>query len=300
MTTPQIPETARTTAPTEKQFRCVSWNLFGGPAEDEAADKRLGDQLALLAGLGPDLVCLQECVDWNSDLGRRLTFALEVLHLRVVEMARSRVGDGHNFTTMLYNSDRFTLVSVEKRGPQVMHHALIRATLRPVGAADGSRDILALGTHLSPCHGDARLAEVRMWATDHGGAFPGQPSRAVLLGDLNTPDRRVPWWSRQWRNVPRNLHARYRTVRRGGAFGGSDRRAVRVLLESGWTDPERALGIRRRPSVGYYYPNEPMPWSLDYVLTAGDLRPTSYITHDTPQARALSDHLPVVCDITAP
>jgi hypothetical protein len=103
------------------------------------------------------------------------------------------------------------------------------------------------GTHLNPLDPTARLGEVRGWLTDNGRPFPGMPPRAVCLGDLNTPDREPA--SRD--SVPRNLHSRYRLVTDFGAFGDADRRAVRVLLRSGWRDPHDILRIPRPPTVGH-------------------------------------------------
>ncbi|MFD0501535.1 endonuclease/exonuclease/phosphatase family protein [Streptomyces rhizosphaericus] len=173
----------------------------------------------------------------------------------------------------------------------VFHHGLIRAVLRPVEEEDGRHDFFVLATHLSYTDGETRLREAR-WMTDYGDEFPGVPPRGVLLGDLNIPDGEPPDWSL----IPRNLHSRYRIVREDGSFGGVDRRALQALLNSGWQDPQTITGVRRAPTVGYFYPNEPVLWSLDYVLTTR-MDVTLYRTHDTPQARAASDHLPAVADI---
>jgi endonuclease/exonuclease/phosphatase family metal-dependent hydrolase len=147
-------------------------------------------------------------------------------------------------------------------------------------------------THLNPMNGEARLNEVRGWLTDDGGAFPGRPARSVALGDFNTPDREPEKWSA----VPKNLHSRYRLVRDDGSFGGTDQRAVRVLLNSGWTDPHDVLGIPRPPTVGHYYINERVPWALDYGLLSG-LEPAAVWTYPFNEGFALSDHLPHFVDV---
>lgn len=211
-------------------------------------------------------------------------------------MAPSRVGDGANHTALLYNSRAFRLVDTPTlRGEGAFHHALIRAVFRPVGREDARADFLVLATHLNPFDGDARLGEAR-YITDYGGAFPGMPPRAVWIGDLNTPDREPPGG---WDAVPTNLHSRYRLVLPDGTFGGADQRALRVPLQSGWQDPHDLLGITRPPTVGHYYPNERVPWALDYALVAG-LDVAQVFTHPWDIGFRLSDHLPHGVDVVIP
>ncbi|MFF7803087.1 endonuclease/exonuclease/phosphatase family protein [Streptomyces olivaceus] len=265
----------------------MSWNLYGGGL-DGADESRRALQTEILAELAPDILCLPECTRWDEEDERRLWETADVLGLAPVSMVRSHVGDGRNFTALLYRPSRLRLIGRRTLGSGVFHHALIRARLRPLEAGEES-DFLAFGTHFSYVDGDARLREAR-WLTDYGGVFPGVPPRAILLGDLNTPDRET-----DWSLIPRNLHARYRLCLPTGEFGGADRRAVQVLLNSGWIDPEQQTGEKRAATVGYFYPNEPVPWSLDYALLSG-LKASAYRTYVTSAAKAASDHLPVVLD----
>ncbi|MEU4659505.1 endonuclease/exonuclease/phosphatase family protein [Streptomyces sp. NPDC023723] len=273
------------------KLRAVAWNLYLGGL-DGADESRLRTQMKILADLAPDILCLPECTRWDEDDQRRLWWTAHELGLTPVAMAPSRIGDGRNYTTLLYRPSRLRLIGRRVLGREVFHHALIRARLRPVAAGDHDGcDFLAFGTHFSYVDGDVRLHEAR-WLTDYGGEFSGVPPRAILLGDLNTPDREPESWSL----VPNNLHSRYRIVLPNGEFGGVDSRALDVLLNSGWGDPQVLTGEKRAPTVGYFYPNEPVPWCLDYGLVAG-LQVTAYRTYDTPQARAVSDHLPVILDV---
>ncbi|MEW1701104.1 endonuclease/exonuclease/phosphatase family protein [Streptomyces sp. NPDC091278] len=274
--------------------RAVTWNLLRGGV-DGSDESRLDAQTEMLAGLAPDVLCLPECGGWEEQDERRLWQVADRLGMVPVAMVPSHIGDGRNFTTLLYRPDRLRLLGRRTLAVGAFHHALIRARLRPHSAGDSdAHDFLVFGTHLSHVGGGTRLREAR-WLTDYGAVFPGVPPRALLLGDLNTPDREPPGG---WPSVPENLHSRYRQVLPSGRFGRADRRAVQVLLASGWTDPQEQTGKERAPTVGYYHPNEPVSWSLDYALVSG-LTATSYFTYDTPQARALSDHLPVVLDVEA-
>ncbi|MEU3973411.1 endonuclease/exonuclease/phosphatase family protein [Streptomyces bacillaris] len=268
----------------------MTWNLYCGGL-DGADESRLRVQTEILADLAPDILCLPECTWWDEADERRLWQTAHRLGLAPVNMVRSYVGDGRNHTTLFYRPSRLQLIGRRTLGAGVFHHALIRARLRPVEAGgEGAPDFLAFGTHFSHLDGDARLREAR-WLTDYGGEFPGVPPRAILLGDLNTPDREPEDWSL----IPKNLHSRYRLVLPNGEFGGSDRRALQVLLNSGWSDPQELTGEERAATVGYFYPNEPVPWSLDYGLVSG-LKVTAYRTYVTSAAESASDHLPVVLD----
>ncbi|WP_416484280.1 endonuclease/exonuclease/phosphatase family protein [Streptomyces sp. CL12] len=272
-------------------LRAVSYNLLLGGL-DGGNDDRLRTQTAILAGLNADIVALQECSGWDQHEERHLWRVAHELGMMPVSMVRSHVGDGSGHTTLLYRPSSLRLIGRRTLGQGVFHHALIRARFRPIAAGnDPSSDFLTFATHFSWVDGESRLREAR-WMTDNGGDFPGVPPRAILLGDLNTPDREPPDWSL----VPRNLQSRYRLVLDDGGFGPTDQRAVRVLLNSGWQDPQTHTGILRGATVGYYYDNEPVEWCIDYGLLSG-MKATSYTTYDTAKAREVADHLPLVLDV---
>ncbi|MEU6460307.1 endonuclease/exonuclease/phosphatase family protein [Streptomyces sp. NPDC046976] len=271
-------------------LRAITYNLLLGGL-DAGNDDRLRAQVEMLAALAPDVLCLQECTGWTN---RHLRWAADVLGMVLVGMVPSRVRrvpSPPNFTVLLIRPSTVRLVDWWSVGEGVFHHALIMAWLRLVAAGDNpDDDLLVLGTHYSWVDGSVRLRESRM-VTDYGGPFPGVPRGALLLGDLNTPDREP-----NWADVPRNLQSRYRIVKSDGTFGHADRRAVQVLFQSGWTDPQTVIGDPEAASVGYKYDNEKVPLRLDYTLVSG-LEPTGCFIHDTDEARDLSDHLPGVLDV---
>ncbi|MFD7663503.1 endonuclease/exonuclease/phosphatase family protein [Streptomyces sp. NPDC059788] len=271
--------------------RAVVWNVLNGGLDGDSAERLFG-QAEVLTSLRPDILCLPECFRWEETYHRRLWWMARRLDMEPVAMLRSRLGRKpvQNHTALLYRPSRFRVLGWERRAEEMFHHALIRAVLRPADAVDDRDDVLVLGTHQSWTDGDTRLAEAR-WMTDFAGEFPGVPPRGLLLGDLNIPDREPESWDL----VPKNLHSRYRLVLPDGAFGGVDQRALQVLLSSGWQDPQDLTGVKRAATVGYWYANEPVAWCLDYALVHG-LHVRTYYTYDTPRARTLSDHLPVVLD----
>ncbi len=281
-------------APSENTVRCMTWNLLLGGLDDGNSD-RLLDQLTLISAYAPDVLCLPEAARWHEQDDRLLHLAEDATGLKTAMLARSATGQGVNATALMFNSEKVRLVGEPvRRAEEAFHHALIRAVFRPAGVADEGGDFVVLATHLNPFDPGARLGEAR-WMTDYAGQSPKFPPRAVLLGDLNTPDREPVSWTA----VPTNLHSRYRLVLNDGSFGAVDRRAVRALLNSGWRDPHDLLGLPRQPTVGHFFPTERVPWALDYALVAGlDVR--QVFTHPFSTGFTLSDHLPHFMDIALP
>ncbi|MFI1416322.1 endonuclease/exonuclease/phosphatase family protein [Streptomyces sp. NPDC020707] len=277
------------------KIRGVTYNLLNGGVDSGLggrSEERFDTQLGILKSLEPDVLALEECTFWDENGSRRLKTMAKATGMSVVAMLASRIGDGRNYTALLFQPAKLRLIDRRQRGKGVLHHAMIQAQLRPLDAPGGSADFNALATHLAFTDGDTRLAEVRGWATDFGGDFPGTPPRAMLLGDFNCPRVGDVF---DWTKVPSNLHARYRLVLPDGSFGDADLRAMQVLLASGWQDPETLTQIRRAPTVGYYYATEKGDVCLDHILVRG-FTVGSYWTYDTPMARTVSDHLPTVLD----
>ncbi|MEU2305141.1 endonuclease/exonuclease/phosphatase family protein [Streptomyces misionensis] len=273
------------------RLRAMTYNMLNGGL-DAGTDTRLRAQTDMLASLTPDILSLQECTGWTNHHLSWMARTLGMVPVAMVPSHVRRVPSPSNGTSLLIRSSTVRLIDWWSVGEGTFHHALIRALLRPAAVGDDpSSDFTVFATHFGWSSGDARLTEARM-LTDFGGPFPGAPRGALLLGDLNTPDRDLADWSR----VPENLQSRYRLVRPDGTFGAADRRAVQVLLNSGWQDPQTIFGDHEAASVGYFWETEQEPGRLDYTLITG-MEAVGYGIHDTPDARKLSDHLPVWCDV---
>ncbi|SFD42787.1 endonuclease/exonuclease/phosphatase family protein [Streptomyces aidingensis] len=266
--------------------RFVSWNLGNGGIDAGGDETRRKSQIGIAAELGADVLALQELTNWDEGDWWRLWELADSLGMVPLPPVTSRIGDGHNHLALLFRPEAVRVLRYRPDvGKGAFHHGLARARL----AVEG-QEFAVLATHLAYSDGDTRLREAR-WLTDNAGSFPGRPDSAVLMGDLNTLAEQDP--EPDWTLVPRNLHARYRLVHADGSFGPADRRALRVLLNAGWTDPQTRVDRSRAATVGYWYANEPVPLRLDHILTTGRIRPLSYTTCDTPDTRAASDHLPV-------
>ncbi|MFK0143409.1 endonuclease/exonuclease/phosphatase family protein [Streptomyces murinus] len=284
-----------TLAPVPARF--LTWNLLLGGLNN-GDDTRLRKQTEVVAGLEPDFVVFTECAGWEKGDELLLLRTADALGLTPVLMARSRVNrepkDVINHTVMMYRQSRFRLKGRCLLAPQDAHHAIIRGRFQPNAAEfnDQRYDVYVLGTHLGHADGNKRLSNAK-WMTDYAGEFPGCPDQAVALGDFNTPNRVLKDWSR----IPQNMHARYRLVNPDGTFGGVDQRALQIMYQSGWQDPETLTGKPRAATVGYAYDNERVPWSLDHILVTKAVQVRDYVTLDTEDLRDLSDHLPTICDV---
>ncbi|MEU6230527.1 endonuclease/exonuclease/phosphatase family protein [Streptomyces sp. NPDC047042] len=267
------------------RVRAATWSL------NRVSGKGAHKQARALADLEPDILTLQRCWRWDEDERSRLLSMAHTVGLTPIHMAPSRVGDVRNFTTMLYRPSKLRLMGWRPLAEGVFHHALIRARLRPLDQAeDEHSEFLAFGTHLSGTDGEIRLKEAR-WVTEYAGDVPGVPPRALLMGDLNCPS---PVFDHaDWPKAPDTLRSRYLIRRADGSFGDADTEAMRVLLASGWQDPEVLTGRPRAETVGFYYAAELVPLHLDHVLVHG----LPVLNYRTPDTGYLSDHRPAVLDV---
>jgi endonuclease/exonuclease/phosphatase family metal-dependent hydrolase len=281
-----------TTADTSIELTQLEWNVKDGGIDGDREDRRI-QQLEFLKSLPDlDLLWIMEGTGWHE--GRRLNDVASVTGLTALPPVTSRVGDGRNHSVMFYNAEKLT--------PSRPHTELARGAFhhgvsRDVFDVDGI-PLLALGTHLSYVSGAARLAEAHYLA-DYGEEFPGWPEDGVLLMDANAPDDNDPELD-DWSRVPRHLWHRYRKILPDGSFGGWDRDARRLLLDSGFRDPQNDVPEQREPTVGYWYANERVPLRLDQILVTGRrIEVVDYRTlkPESPDLTKLSDHLPVRLDI---
>ncbi|MER5549747.1 endonuclease/exonuclease/phosphatase family protein [Streptomyces sp. NPDC002589] len=270
----------------------VTWNLLLGGIDKESEERRL-QQLEFLASIQDlDVFWAMEATGWHEDNDRRFRELADTTGLTALPYVTSHVGDGRNHSCLYFRADKLRLIPpATELARGAFHHGVTRA----VFDVDGIR-LLLLGAHLAYADGETRLREAHHLA-DYGQQFGEWPEDAVLLMDANGPDDNDPEPENpeSWAQIPRNLWHRYREILPDGSFGSWDRRARRLLLNSGWRDPQASLPIQREPTVGYWYDNEPVPLRLDQALVTGQrIEVVDYRTlnPEVPDLTRLSDHLP--------
>ncbi|MGC0422633.1 endonuclease/exonuclease/phosphatase family protein [Embleya sp. AB8] len=273
-TEPQATATADDFTPT----RCAAtYNVLDGAWEDPEGLVRV------LAGLGADVIALQECRGWDEEHHARLHEVASALGMQAL-FAPS--GSNRCHIVLLYHPETFHLDDWTPDAAEGrFQHTLLRARLT-VHATDEKLTVLA--THLSPLGGATRAVEAG-WLTQY--AEPGRS--AVLLGDLNTIGAGDP--EPDWTRFPPHLYSRHRTILPNGEWGPADRRAMHILVGAGWTDPFAEPGREFTPTVGHFRPDEPGPHRSDHILLSPALanRLVDCAVIDTDQTRRLSNHLPV-------
>ncbi|NUQ95055.1 MAG: hypothetical protein HOY79_00340 [Streptomyces sp.] len=273
------------------ELRLLAWNIFVGGIDGEDEGRRL-QQLAYLKSIVPlDLLWIIEATGWHQDDDRRFDDVTSATGLTALPPVTSHIGDQRNHSVMYYRASRLTPTGqATQLARGAFHHGVSRIAFQ----ADGV-PLLALGAHLSYAGGAPRLSEAHHLA-DYGRQFAPWPEDGVLLMDSNAPDDTDPEPD-DWSAVPQNLWHRYREVRADGSFGGFDRSARRLLLNSGWRDPQTAVSELREPTVGYWYDNERVPLRLDQALVTGPrIEVVDYRTlnPEVPDLTKLADHLPVL------
>lgn len=275
-------------------MRIVSYNLLDGGMDPDGATHRRSRQAELLAALDADLVALQECRWWHRDGWAVLWEFANALGMQALSTP-SRSG-GHHLAT-LYRAEAIEVTrSNSNEGRHQFHHALARARMR----ADGFGEFWMLNTHLDPFNPDDRRGEVS-WLAAYAGPRHGSAQQGVLAGDLNCIGAQDS--EPDWRRVATHLHSWHRQVLpRGGCLGPADRRVTEVLQAAGWIDPPRLLGRTPARTAGHWHQTHPTGHRSDYILITRPLAdtPTAHHVIDNDTSRELSDHLPVVLDLTPP
>ncbi|GAA2254231.1 hypothetical protein GCM10010232_49040 [Streptomyces amakusaensis] len=271
-----------------------AWNLLLGGIDEDGEQRRLA-QIDRITSWEPDLLWVTEATGWHLHGERRFRELAEATGMEYLRPVPSYIGDGHNQSALFHRPTRVHAVAGPPGAVGAFHHGLMRAVCT---TADGRR-FLVLGTHLAHSSGERRLEEAHH-LSDYGSAFGPWPSDALLVGDMNVP---APGDTEpeDWDAIPRNLHHRYREILPGGRFGGYDRRAVDLLIASGWRDAQDEVpGPVRAPTTGHWYDNEKVPMRLDQAYATGRIRVLDYRTLVDDELDRLSDHRPITVTFTLP
>lgn len=157
----------------------LTGNLLAGGVGRSHTEKRFNHLIQAAADQNPDIMCFQECLDWDDHANALWRQARERLGMRGV-LGRSPTG---MHTALLARPPlRIEKPAVDSGG--IWHHSATRALI--AWDADGDTPagaITVVSVHLHPHSPARRLLEAEQLSAL---ADPAHP--ALLAGDFNTPD----------------------------------------------------------------------------------------------------------------
>jgi len=265
---------------TEARLSIMSYNLkdYGKSA---LATRR--KQLELLRLQRPDVLCLQEIWDEDDDLTEltvHLATIADVLGMCVMAVPARR---SHCHMAILWRPAYSALC--QRNHTLTLWHGLGDVQL-DVGAAVPLRVAV---THLAPWDPRQRLADVRTIT----GLLDDPAQATILAGDLNSfgaDDTYDP--EPDWSKLP--PHKVWRHVRWSDDPDippRADRRPAEFLRRCGLHDAAPHLRAAWQATGGHM--GDDLPRRLDAFWTTRPQALRGYQVIDTPNARSMSDHLPV-------
>jgi endonuclease/exonuclease/phosphatase family metal-dependent hydrolase len=261
----------------------MSWNLHnGGLDQAEKSDNRYWGQLAFIANLAPDIVCLQEARWWNSNGYRRLLAFEATTGLRAfLGHATSGI---HTVVAVRTTSMTPIMHDVDSRIHHVHNKLMVTLPEHPA-------PLVIVSTHLSPYDGITRLQET---AT----LLDLAHTSCIIAGDMHSAAPDDP--PTNYTNTPQieRLHSLMlptdNTLNQE-PVNIEDRRALALLLHAGFTDTATTLD----PTTGH---DGTRPQRRQHrILVSPSMSPRlasgSYAVLDTEETRTLSYHLPIVIEL---
>lgn len=161
----------------------ATWNIKNG-GTDGGSDARLRRQMALLAGLDPSVVALQECKDWDSGNFRALHVAEHLLGMRGFLSLSAH----HGCHLAVFVREGAGLRVTEQRhehGNEWWHGVAC-----VLAEADGTQRPLQLAScHLAPSSPQRRLAEAEAFGlvAERGPLIAGGDWNALSAGEPEPP-----------------------------------------------------------------------------------------------------------------
>jgi exodeoxyribonuclease-3 len=258
----------------------MTYNIENG-GQDDLDNSRLDLVLQVVNDIDPDVLVLQEAMNFDAASNRKLRRFEQDIGLHGL-LGKARTGQHVAVLVREYEAILESQVDVDN-----FYHAMVRVRL----ALQGGTTLTLLGTHLCPYSGQVRLAETRHLASHKHG---GEPT--LVLGDLNTPDHRTK--DSRVRELAPEQRVRYLVP---GNPDEVDRRAIEWLEASGLVDlhPMTGSGSQDNTVPTARARSEFTKMRLDYAFGTPDLvRRTRccYVASASPSDIA-SDHYPLVADI---
>ncbi|WP_158273886.1 endonuclease/exonuclease/phosphatase family protein [Micromonospora sp. RP3T] len=268
--------------PAQRTLRAVSWNLMSYGKSGLPTRRQ---QHELLRFLRPDIVCLQEIYTVGGDAGEldRLVNAIADALGMVAFTVPAKHSDCH--LAILWRPE-YAVLS-QRAYDLLMWHGLGVVRL-DVGAPV---PLTVAVTHLAPWNPDKQLAD----AYTLTGQLPLSDA-TILAADWNSfgadpnHDPEPDWTALPTERIAR--HIRWNDD--SDALPVADRRPSQMMQRSGFHDAAPHLGMAWKATSGHRG-----GWSRreDVFWTNRPQALRSYQVIDTPAARALSDHLPIMVDL---
>jgi exonuclease III len=268
-----ILSTARTGVQVWTVVRLVTWNVAGRVRAQP-------EQAAVLAGVGADVIALQEVTVRTEPLWRA---ALADAGFGAIESAVGELPRGGSRRRLaVLTAARAGLERLPSPADLPWPERVLRCRV------DGRFELTNVHSPIAPAPEQAKIRTHEAVAAELARLSGPQ----VLCGDLNTPRREYA--DGRLLTFAHDTNGRLREER-GERWDRAERALVRDL---GWTDAYRVLHGYEERSASWTFKDDRGGWRLDHVLVSGlDVVASAY-AHDWRRA-GLSDHSALVVDLAS-
>lgn len=259
-----------------RSLTLLSGNLLAGGIGRSRTETRFEPLLRLAAELQPDLAAFQEALYWDEDDHRLLHEAERLLGMRGLLGISPRT----RMHTVIFVRPPLRVTAHRVYSGGIWHHSATRAVIAwDTDQTSEAGRITLVNAHLSPRSPARRILEAEELSDL---AIPG--NLTLLAADTNTPDRRTDLSAATARELARDACLGTRAP---------DTTPIDRLLSAGFLDLADLNGAPRPARTTGYWPGKPIASRPDRLLAtpaaANVLEAFDVI--DTPELRALSDHL---------
>lgn len=255
-------------------MRLVTWNVAGRVS-------RQPEQARVLAGLGADVVALQEVTARTRPLW-------------AAAFAGAGLGSVLTPDGPTGGPRRLEVLLAAREPLEPLPPPAVPWPERVLRARVGEVEVINLHSPIAPAPGLAKVRTHEAVAA-HLEQTPAAGPR-VLCGDLNTPRRELP--DGEVLTFACDSAGRLRPER-GPRWDAAERALVFELRRRGWRDAFRALHGYGAREASWTFPQDKGGWRLDHVLVEGLEPVASAYAHDWRRA-GLSDHSALVADLRRP
>jgi exonuclease III len=256
-------------------MRLVTWNVAGRV-------RRLPEQAASIAGVGADVVALQEVTARTLPLWRDALAEAGLTACATALEPHHRGGDGRRRLGVL-TAAREPLAPARST-------PVVPWPERVLSRMIGDVEVINLHSPIAPA---PELAKVRTHEAVADHLTHATRGPRILCGDLNTPRRELT--DGDVVTFARDSARRLRSER-GERWDRAERSLVHDLRMRGWKDAFRSLHGYGEREASWTFSNDRGGWRLDHVLVEGLDPVASAYAHDWRRS-GLSDHSALVVDL---